>query len=64
MLVPHLSDTAKHVADGVAVLTPLAVFLKIMPHVSAGLAAIWLVLRIAIALQEYRLNGRKLRGRE
>lgn len=62
MIGAHLSEPVKHAADAAAVLTPIAVFLDVLPHISALLAAIWLTLRIAIALQEYRLNGRKLRG--
>jgi hypothetical protein len=63
-LSAHLSDEAKHRLDWGAILTAIAAIFSILPQATALLGFIWFALRIAIGVQEYRLNGRKLRGRE
>jgi preprotein translocase subunit SecG len=37
---------------------------NVLPQITALLAALWFILRLVIGWQEYRLNQRKLRGRE
>ena len=67
-MVNHLSDSAKHAVDAVSAGTIIAAFFSWLPEVSALLAAVWFLLRIAnevldrrIKQQEYQINARKLK---
>jgi preprotein translocase subunit SecG len=42
----------------------VAMLFNVLPQITALLAAMWFILRLVIGWQEYRLNQRKLRGRE
>lgn len=71
MILDRVSEPVKHAADTVAVITPVAVFLDALPTVAALLSIVWLGLRIAIALVEYRtknqehtLNARKIAAQD
>lgn len=59
-----MSEPAKNGADALSVGAALGTLLGWLPQVTALLGAAWLILRIVIGWQEYRLNLRKLRGRE
>jgi hypothetical protein len=60
----HLSDTAKHGLDALSVGALLTTLFGWLPQIAALLTVVWFALRIAIGIQEYTLNGRKLKGRE
>jgi hypothetical protein len=57
----HLSNSAKHWIDGGALLTALAAIFSVLPQATALLGFVWFALRIAIGVQEWKLNRRKLR---
>lgn len=61
MTLHHLSEPGKHILDYAIAGWGFAVLLNILPVVSGFLAAILLVLRIGIGLQEWRINRRKLK---
>jgi uncharacterized membrane protein YciS (DUF1049 family) len=69
MGVSELSDTAKHVLDGVSIGAIAGALLGWLPHIAAILSIVWFVLRIKnermeakLKQQEFTLNERKLRG--
>lgn len=64
MLVPHLSDTAKHIGDVLSIGTLVAALLSWLPAITAVLVAVWTVMRMIESWQQIKLNDRKLRGRE
>jgi hypothetical protein len=59
-----ISDGAKHLLDALSVGALVAALFSWLPQIAALLTVVWFALRIAIGLQEYKLNGRKLRARE
>ena len=59
MILDRISDPVKQAADAAAVLTPVAVFLNALPTVAALLSIVWLGLRIAVAVLEYRTKGQE-----
>lgn len=60
-LMDHLSDTAIRSFDTLALGAIAASLIGWLPQIGAGLSVVWLSLRIGIAVQEYRINQRKLR---
>lgn len=64
MTLDNVSEPVKNLADGVAVLTPVAIFFNALPSIAALLSVVWLVLRIVIAVQEHVLNRRKIKAQD
>lgn len=58
-LLDHMSEPVKRAADAAAVFAPVGIFLNLLPTIAAVLSVIWLALRIATSMQEYRINRRK-----
>jgi hypothetical protein len=46
MASPHLSDTAKHIGDGISILTVAGTLMHYLPAVAAILTIIWTAIRI------------------
>lgn len=59
----HLSEPAKHWLDAGAIGFALTTLFGMLPQIAALLTVIWFALRIAIGVQEWRLNHRKLSGK-
>ena len=56
----NLSEPVKHWLDAGAVGFALSTLFGWLPQIAALLTVVWFAIRIAIGLQEYRLNQRKL----
>jgi hypothetical protein len=61
-ILDQVSNPVKHGLDLASFATPVAIFFNLLPSISALLAAVWLILRIAIGWQEFTINRRKLRS--
>lgn len=57
----EMSEGAKHTVDALSAGAVVATFFSWLPQISALLAAAWFLLRIAIGIQEFTINRRKLR---
>lgn len=60
-LLSELSEPVKHGVDALAGVTLLATLLSWLPAIGAVLAVVWTCLRIYEAVQNIKLNSRKLR---
>ena len=56
----HNNSVIVHLADAGALTGAVAAFFHLLPNLTALLAAIWIVLRIGVAWQEWLLNRRRL----
>lgn len=56
----HNNNVAVHLADAGALTGAVAAFFHLLPNLTALLAAVWIVIRIGVAWQEWKLNRRKL----
>lgn len=60
-ILGNLSEPVKSGVDALSVGAALGTLLGYLPQVTALLGAIWLLLRLVIGWQEFRLNQRRLR---
>lgn len=54
-----LSDTTKHVIDGLSITTTVAALFQMLPHIAALLSVIWGVIRIYETRTVQQLLGKK-----
>lgn len=62
--VHAMSDGVKHFFDAFSIGWLVAVILANLPAVTAGLSAVWVIMRIYESAQNIRLNNRKLKEGE
>lgn len=60
MIPHHLSEPLNSAINALSVGALLATLVGWLPHIGALLSIVWFGLKIALALQELRLNRRKL----
>lgn len=59
MAAPHLSETVKHVGDGISVLTVVGTLMHYLPAIAALLTIVWTGIRIYETDTVQRLVRRK-----